>query len=264
MRGDPVAFARIEVLLTMSTPANDARDRLILALDVATIDDARRVVSDLEGIVDFFKVGLALQLARGVEDLIHSLIKDGKKVFLDYKYYDVPETLRKAVSRAAQLGVAFLTVHGSSSLIRSAVEGRGDAALKLFTVTVLTSMDADDMAEMGYTKHTVEQLVLFRAQKALDAGCDGVIASGREARQIKELAGNKLLVVTPGIRPPGYPADDQKRRTTATDAILAGADYLVIGRPITEAVNPRREAGRFVEEMKDAFGARPVNQSAMS
>ncbi|MEO7653357.1 MAG: orotidine 5'-phosphate decarboxylase / HUMPS family protein, partial [Bryobacteraceae bacterium] len=148
----------------MPTPLIDAKDRLILALDVPSIDDARQLINDLDGVVNFFKIGLTLQLARGVEELVHSLIKDGKKVFLDYKYYDVPETIRKAVSRAAQLGVAFLTIHGSSSIIKGAVEGRGNTGLRLFTVTVLTSMDADDIAEMGYTQHTVEQLVLFRAK----------------------------------------------------------------------------------------------------
>jgi orotidine-5'-phosphate decarboxylase len=163
------------------------------------------------------------------------------------------------VSRAAGLGVSFLTVHGPSALIRAAVEGRGSSALKLFTVTVLTSMDAGDIAEMGYTKHSVEELVLFRARKALDAGCDGVIASGQEARQIKELAKGKLLVVTPGIRPEGYGPDDQKRRSTPRDAILEGADYLVIGRPITNPkdATPRQAAQRILAEMQSAFDSPP-------
>src|SRR5712691_4498798 len=237
----------------MLTPHIDAHDRLIVALDLPGIDEARNMIRDLEGVVNFFKIGLTLQLASGVEDLIRSLIADGKRVFLDYKYYDVPETLRKAVSRAAKLGVSFLTIHGPSELIRSAVESRAQSNLKLFTVTVLTSMDANDIAEMGYTNHSVDELVLFRARKALEAGCDGVIASGHEARMIKELSGSRLLVVTPGIRPADYPQDDQKRRTTAMSAISAGADYLVIGRPITDAPNPRQEAERFLQEMQEAF-----------
>ena len=237
----------------MPRPRIDARERLIVALDLPTIDDARKMVSDLDGVVGFFKIGLTLQLAAGVEGLIPALINDGKKVFLDYKYYDIPETLKKAVSRAAKLGVSFLTVHGPSTLIRRAVEGRGNSGLKLFTVTVLTSLDADDMAEMGYTNHTVEELVLFRARKALEAGCDGVIASGREAKKIKELTGDNLLVVTPGIRPEGYPDDDQKRKSTPREAILSGADYLVIGRPITDEVNPRTSAERIIKEMQSAF-----------
>jgi orotidine-5'-phosphate decarboxylase len=237
-------------------PQIDARQRLIAALDLPGIEEARAMAERLEGVVDFFKVGLTLQLAPGVEEFIRSLIGSGKKVFLDYKYYDISETLKKAVCRAAQLGASFLTIHGSSALIRAAVEGRGNSPLKLFTVTVLTSLDAADMAEMGYTHHTVEQLVLFRAAKALEAGCDGVIASGLEAEKIKKISAGKLLVVTPGIRPEGYGEDDQKRRTTPRQAVLAGADYLVIGRPITGAADPREAAQRIAEEMQDAFDAR--------
>jgi orotidine-5'-phosphate decarboxylase len=233
----------------------DARERLIVALDVPDIAAASALVRDLEGAATFFKVGLTLQLAAGVEDFIRSLIKEKKRVFLDYKYYDIAETLKKAVARAATLGVSFLTIHGSSNLIRGAVEGRGGGGLKLFTVTVLTSMDAGDIAEMGYTNHSVEELVLFRAKKALEAGCDGVIASGQEAQKIKELTGGKLLVVTPGIRPEGYGVGDQKRVTTPTAAIQAGADYLVIGRPITAPTDttPRKATERILAEMQSAF-----------
>jgi orotidine-5'-phosphate decarboxylase len=237
-------------------PAIDARDRLIVALDLPGVEESRRMVRQLEGHVNFYKIGLALQLAPGVEALIRSLIDEGKKVFLDYKYYDVPATLRKAVSRASKLGVSFLTIHGSSSLIRGAVEGRGGTGLKLFTVTVLTAMDAGDIAELGYTNHSVEELVLFRARKALEAGCDGVIASGLEAAKIKAITGNRLLVVTPGIRPDDYPGDDQKRRVTAAGAIAAGADYLVIGRPIADAPDPVASAQRFLAEMQQAFDVR--------
>jgi orotidine-5'-phosphate decarboxylase len=234
-------------------PKIDARDRLIVALDLPDVEAAGRMAQDLRDVVRFFKVGLSLQLAPGVEGLIHSLISSGKRLFLDYKYYDVPETLRKAVSQAARLGVTFLTVHGTSELIRAAVSARGNSDIKLFTVTVLTSFDAADLAEMGYNNTSVEELVLFRAGKALEAGCDGVIASGKETKQIKELTGNSLLVVNPAIRPEGYPQDDQKRRTTPAAAISAGADYLVIGRPIIEAVNPRKAAKEFLAEMQKAF-----------
>jgi len=237
----------------MPAPKIDARERLIVALDLPTAEEARKMVEDLDGVVRFFKVGLALQLAPGVQNLIESLIREGKKLFLDYKYYDIPQTLKKAVAQAAKLGVSFLTVHGSAKLIRGAVEGRGNSGLKLFAVTVLTSMDAVDIAEMGYTQHSVEELVLVRARKALEAGCDGVIASGQEAQRIKEISKGNLLVVTPGIRPDGYPEDDQARKTTPRDAILAGADYLVVGRPITEAADQRREAEKIVKEMQSAF-----------
>jgi len=236
--------------------AIQAKDRLIVALDVKDIDAARQVVERLDGVADFFKVGLTLQLAAGVEDFIRSLIKQGKRVFLDYKYYDISETLKKTVARASELGVSFLTIHGPSVLIRAAVEGRGNSNLKLFTVTVLTSLDAGDIAEMGYTNHTPEQLVLFRAKKALDAGCDGVIASGLEAAQIKSLSKDKLLVITPGIRPDGYPEDDQKRKTTPRDAVSAGADYLVVGRPITGAKDLRDAASEILTQMQSAFDER--------
>ncbi len=231
----------------------DAHERLIVALDLPTVEDARALADELDGVVDFFKIGLTLQVAPGVQNLIESLIRAGKKVFLDYKYYDIPETVKKAVARSAKLGVSFLTIHGSRKLIRAAVEGRGESGLKLFTVTVLTSMEAADIAEMGYTQHTVEELVIARARQALEAGSDGVIASGQEAQLIKGISGGKLLVVTPGIRPQEYPDDDQKRRTTPREAILAGADYLVIGRPITEAADRREEAKKIVKEMQAAF-----------
>jgi orotidine-5'-phosphate decarboxylase len=233
-----------------------ASERLIVALDLPTIADARGMVRELEGVAGFFKIGLALQLASGVEEFIRALIAERKRVFLDYKYYDVPETLRKAIHRASELGVSFLTIHGPSSLMRAAAEAKGNRGLKLFCVTVLTAMDGDDIAEMGYTHHTVEELVLFRARKALEAGCDGVIASGLEVKRIKEVSRGALLVVTPGIRDEESPADDQKRRTTARSAILSGADYLVIGRPITDAANPRAEAVRLLASMRTAFEER--------
>jgi orotidine-5'-phosphate decarboxylase len=233
----------------------EARERLIIALDLPDIATANAMAEKLDESVDFYKVGLSLQLAVGVENLIQSLLGRGKKLFLDYKYYDIPETLTKAVSQAAQRGVTFLTVHGSSDLIKAAVKGRGASGMKLFTVTVLTSWDESDLIEMGYTRHTVEDLVLFRTQMALNAGCDGVIASGHEAKAIKQLS-KKLLVVTPGIRPYGHREDDQKRRMSPRDAILAGADYLVIGRPITEAADPLGAARSILAEMQEAFDDR--------
>lgn len=249
------AFANMGVSLSMQTPRIEARDRLIVALDLASIEEARSMVSQLEGVVSFFKVGLVLQMAPGAEGFIQELINSGKKVFLDYKYYDIAETIKKAVARVAKLGVSFLTVHGVSDIIRAAVAGKGSSNLKLFCVTVLTNMDQEDLSEMGYHNTSVEELVLFRAKKALEAGCDGVIASGREADAIKRIS-DKLLVVTPGIRPDGYPEDDQKRKVTARQAITAGADYLVIGRPITDAVNPRKEAEATLHEMQGAFDSR--------
>jgi orotidine-5'-phosphate decarboxylase len=233
---------------------NEAADKLIVALDVEDIPAAERMVVQLEGVVNFFKIGLALQLAHGAQAFIESLLERKKRVFLDYKYNDIPETVRKAVERASQIGVEFLTINGSSKVMKAAVKGRS-GRLKIFTVTVLTSMDIDDIKEMGYSDHTVSQLVLFRARKALEAGCDGVIASGREALEIKQLT-NKLLVITPGIRPDGSPEDDQKRKVTPAQAIEAGADYLVLGRPITQPElypSPRAAAEAILQEMQEAL-----------
>ena len=236
-------------------PKVNAKERLIVALDLENIDAARRMVETLNGVVEFYKIGLTLQLAPGVEDLIRGVIRSGKRVFLDYKYYDIAATMTKAVARAVELGVSFLTVHGATQTIQGAVKGRGSSDLKIFAVTVLTNMDKGDIAELGYSDHSVEQLVLHRAKKALEAGCDGVIASGHEAKAIKGL-GPSLLVITPGIRPDGYPEDDQKRKTTPADAISAGADYLVVGRPITDAADPRKAAAEMIEQMQAAFNAR--------
>jgi orotidine-5'-phosphate decarboxylase len=213
------------------------------------------MVRDLEGIVDFFKVGITLQIALGASDFISELIDGHKRVFLDHKYYDIPESMEIAVERAAKIGVSFLTIHGTRNLIQAAVKGRQGTNLKLFNVTVLTSMDMDDLREMGYTHTSVEDLVLHRAKIALEEGCDGVIASGLEARKIKEVTQNKLLVATPGIRPEGSPADDQKRRSTPANAIREGADYLVIGRPITSPVDvsPQKAAQRIISDMQQAF-----------
>ena len=214
----------------MNAPARlkiKAKERLIVALDLESAEQARATADALDGVVEFFKIGLTLQLAPGIETLIRDLIQRKKKVFLDYKYYDIAATLTKAVSRAVDLGVSFLTIHGTTQCIRGAIKGRGSSDLKLLVVTVLTSHDKADMLELGYTQQSVEDLVLYRARKALEAGCDGVIASGQEAQAIRELSnqlGKSLLVVTPGIRPDGYPEDDQKRKTTPTQAIAAGAD----------------------------------------
>ena len=235
----------------------DAKERLIVALDSENIQAARQMVAALDGVVDFFKIGLVLQMAEGAEEFIHNLLKNKKRVFLDYKYYDIPQTVGKAVERAAQIGVTFLTVHGSTNVIKAAVKAKGNK-LKLFTVTVLTSMDAEDIAEMGYTKHSVADLVIIRARKALEEGCDGVIASAEEAERIKREVGS-LLVVAPGIRQPGSPPDDQKRTATPAEAIAAGADYLVVGRLITEPKKygshstPKEAATAILREMQTAF-----------
>ena len=230
----------------------DARQRLIVALDVESIDDARALVNELDGLVSFYKIGLWLQLVAGVNDFVHELIKSGNRVFIDYKHFDVPETMRRAVENAAAMGVSFLTVHGVGDIVAAAVEGRGTSDLKVLTVTVLTSLDAKDINDMGY-ECSVEELVLHRARKASEAGCDGIIASGHEARAIRKKIGADLLIVTPGIRPEEDTTDDHKRAMSPAEAIAAGADYLVVGRPIWKASDRREKATKIVEEMQRAF-----------
>ena len=225
-----------------------AKDRLIVALDVPTLQEAKVMVRKLDGIVSFFKVGIILHSTAGPE-LVNWLIKSGKKVFLDLKYFDVEDTVRSAVKCVAKTGVTFLTVHGNGKIIKAAVEGRGKSRLKLLIVTVLTSLDAHDIKDLGFPC-SVEKLVLFRAKNALSAGCDGIIASGREVQLIRENIGNKLLIVTPGIRPEGTDIDNHKRCATPTRAIKGGADYLVIGRPIIKANDPRKAAQAIVKEME--------------
>jgi orotidine-5'-phosphate decarboxylase len=232
----------------------DTKDRLIVALDFSSLDRAAALVERLAGLVSFFKVGMELQLAEGISP-VEYLRSAGKKIFLDLKYFDVPETVNRTVHQATLLGVSFLTIHGNTRIIEAAVQGRGNAELKLLAVTVLTSLDADDITDLGFPC-SVEELVLHRAKKALEAGCDGVIASGQEAGQIRALLGPKLLVVTPGIRPAGSTRHDQKRAATPRKAILAGADYLVVGRYITSDADPRSAAERVIAEMHEAFAER--------
>jgi orotidine-5'-phosphate decarboxylase len=235
-----------------SDTIEQAREKLIVALDYWDIDDAIRLVENLGDDVCFYKIGLGLQLAGG-DRLAQSLLARGKRVFLDYKYLDIEETIKTAVRRAAEFGVDFLTVHGVGGILRAAVEGRGSSRLKILCVTVLTSMDAEDVKEMGF-QCNVEELVLARAKKALDAGVDGVVASAREAAEIRSATGGKLLVVTPGIRPQDSSRDDQKRIATPGAAIGDGADYLVVGRPITKAPDPKKAAKGIVAEMAAAIG----------
>jgi orotidine-5'-phosphate decarboxylase len=228
-----------------------AREKLIVALDYWDIADARKLVHDLGDEVTFYKVGLGLQLAGG-DEFAKELKRSGKRVFLDYKWQDIEETMKMAVKRAAEANIDFLTVHPVGGILKAAVEGRGTSKLKILCVTVLTSMDAEDIKEMGF-QCDVEALVLARATKALNAGCDGVIASVREAATIRAKTDNKLMIVTPGIRPTGSVADDQKRTASPREAILAGADYLVIGRPVTADSDPKRAARAIIEEMASAL-----------
>lgn len=228
-----------------------AEERLIVALDVPTIAEARVVIDELRGIVRFFKIGLQLFPMGGVK-LAHELIARGDKIFLDFKFYDIGETVRNAVVSAATIGANFLTVHGEREILRAAVAGRGSSDLKILCVTVLTNLDQPALLEMGYAG-TVQDLVLQRALMAKDAGCDGVIASGSEAARLRAALGPDMLIVTPGIRPAGSSADDQKRVMTPAQALRAGADYLVAGRPILKAPDRRQAALSILAEMRSVM-----------
>jgi len=215
-------------------------ERLIAALDVPDAARARALVEKLGDAVRFYKIGLELSSSEGYFELLAWLAARGNKVFADLKLYDIPETVRRAVANLRSRGATFLTVHGHRSVMEAAAREKG--AMKILAVTVLTSFDQRDLDEMGATR-TVEQLVLARAQGAADTGCDGVIASGHEAAKLKVQFGRRLLVVTPGIRPAeARPADDQKRTVDVAQAFANGADYIVVGRPIRNAADPRAAA----------------------
>jgi orotidine-5'-phosphate decarboxylase len=236
----------------------NASERLIVALDVPSAGEANQLITDLEGVVSFFKVGLELYTAAGPE-FVRALVSRQKNVFLDLKFLDIDQTVRRATEQAARLGATFLTVHEGGKTVAAAVEASRGTKLRILAVTVLTSWDARDLTDSGISL-SVEELVLHRAEKALAAGAHGVIASGREAALLREKLGRRspakdFLIVTPGIRPAGASADEQKRATTPADALRAGADYLVVGRPITHAPNPRVAAGGILEEAQKAFDA---------
>lgn len=224
----------------ISTKEIPPEDRLIFALDVPTVEEARRLVETLREAVQFYKVGLELFSSGGSFELVDWLIEQEKKVFLDLKLFDVPETVRSAVRQLARRPITFTTVHGNDSILEAACREKGD--LKILAVTVLTSLDQGDLTDLGFGVD-VHQLVLSRARRALELGCDGVVSSGLEARALKESFGEKLVIVTPGIRPvENRPVDDQKRVVTVEDAIRNGADYVVVGRPIRNAPDPYQAA----------------------
>lgn len=228
-----------------------ARDRLIVALDVPTVDEAHALVRRLDGAVTYYKIGLELVMQGGL-DLARELKRDGKRVFLDMKLLDISNTVERAVANAAETGVDLLTIHGhDTKTIKAAVAGRGKSRLKILAVTVLTHLGADDVREQGHALSPAD-LVLLRAKLACEAGCDGVVASGHEAARIRATTGDGFLIVTPGIRMPGGSAGDQERIMTPDHAISAGADYLVVGRPITQADDPHASAESFVRHIHDA------------
>ena len=188
-------------------------------------------------------------------DFVRELLGQGKQVFLDQKYYDIGETVKRAVRVAARSGVQLLTVHGSSQVMRAAIEGRGDAATKLLAVTVLTSFDQQDLADMGY-ECAISDLVSLRVRKAMEAGMDGLVCSPLDAAVVRAQAGPQAILVTPGVRSGGAAKGDQKRVATPAEAVRDGADYVVMGRQITRAADPAAEAARVAEEMGAALVGR--------
>ena len=211
-------------------------DQLIIALDFESAREASELVTTLGDAAGFYKVGMELFAVAGM-DYVRCLVDSGKQVFLDMKYYDIGETVRRAVAVAAKSGATFLTVHAVGQVMRAAVEGRGDSPLKLLAITVLTSLDQQDLQEMGHDC-TVSELVARRVRQAMEAGVEGVVASPLEARAIREIAGPGAILVTPGVRSAGAAKGDQKRVATPAQAIRDGASHLVIGRQVMRAADP--------------------------
>ncbi|MGH8676249.1 MAG: orotidine-5'-phosphate decarboxylase [Burkholderiales bacterium] len=237
----------------MNAPAIPARERLIVALDVPAPDEARALAERLGDAACFYKVGLELLASGGSFELVQWLAARGNRVFTDFKFFDIPETVRRAVANLRGRGVTFATVHGSRPIMEAAAAAKGD--VRILAVTLLTSMGRVELQEMGYGG-TIEELVLARARNALESGCDGVIASGLEAKMLKAEFGDRLLVVTPGIRPATQaPADDQKRTVDVAQAFRCGADYIVVGRPIRDAADPRAAAQAIQRTIAEVFPA---------
>lgn len=214
-----------------------SKDNIIIALDVDSAERARSLVAALGDAVGFYKVGLELYAAAG-PDFVRELAGAGKQVFLDLKMYDIGEQVKRAVAQVARMGVRFLTVHARGQVMRAAAEGRGSSGLQLLAVTVLTSFDASDLEENGYLG-PVAELVDSRVRQAMDCGVDGVVCSGLDVARVRSVGGAKMLIVVPGVRSAGAAAGDQKRVATPQQALAAGADYLVVGREVTRAEQPR-------------------------
>jgi orotidine-5'-phosphate decarboxylase len=228
----------------------EARDRLIVALDVPSVEMALKLVTRLGRTVSFYKIGYQLGYAGGLA-FAHQLIDDGKQVFLDFKLHDISNTVEKGVESVAKMGASFLTVHGYPQTMKAAVAGKGSSPLRILAVTVLTSYDDNDLTQAGY-RTKVGELAAMRAQQARDAGIDGLVCSPEEAANLRQLVGSGMVLVTPGIRPAGSATGDQKRIMTPAKAIAAGADHLVVGRPITEAADPKAAAEAILAEIDQA------------
>jgi orotidine-5'-phosphate decarboxylase len=233
--------------MSSTTPALSPRERLIVALDLPTVAHAEEMVAKLGDSVCFYKVGLELAYAGGL-DFARRLVDSGRQVFLDLKLHDIPNTVARATEQVGAIGATYLTVHAFPQTMKAAVAGSGASSLQLLAVTVMTSYDDADLAEAGYALG-VSDLVALRARQAVDAGVHGLILSAEEVGAMRAALGPAVSLVTPGIRPAGAETGDQKRVMTPARAISAGADRLVVGRPVTRAPDPRRAAEAIVEEI---------------
>ena len=228
----------------------EPRDRLIVALDLPSVAAADAMVGRLGDAVSFYKIGYQLAFAGGL-GLAEELARAGKQVFLDLKLHDIGNTVGKGVESVVRLGAAFLTVHAYPQTMKAAVDARGQSNLRILAVTVLTSYDDADLASAGYD-FTVPELVAERAAQARDMGIDGLVCSAAEAANLRGIIGHSMTLVTPGIRPAGAERGDQKRIMTPAAAVAAGVDYLVVGRPILEAADPKAAAQAIIAEIADA------------
>jgi orotidine-5'-phosphate decarboxylase len=231
----------------------DARDRLIVALDLPSVEAAEAMVARLGDSVRFYKVGYQLAFAGGLP-FAAKLIDAGKQVFLDLKLHDIGNTVEKGVQSVARMGATFLTVHGFPQTMKAAVAGKQGSALRILAVTVLTSYDDSDLTAAGYGM-SVAELAATRASLAHDIGVDGLVCSAEEATSLRKIVGRGMVLVTPGIRPIGSATGDQKRIMSPSRAIRSGTDYLVVGRPIVQAPDPQKAAAAIVTEIEQAAAA---------
>jgi orotidine-5'-phosphate decarboxylase len=236
---------------TNPVPAGDIRDRLIIGLDVGSVDEARSIVQRIGDAGTFYKIGYQLAYAGGFE-FARELIGQGKKVFLDLKLHDIGNTVEEGVRSIARMGMTFLTVHAYPQTMRAAMAGKAGSDLKILAVTVLTSYDDNDLVEAGYAPVPAAELVARRAEQARDTGIDGIVCAATEAQRVRGIVGRNRLIVTPGIRPAGAEAGDQKRIVTPAEGIRLGANHLVVARPIVKAADPRAAAEAIVHDIAGA------------